>query len=118
MQLAGLVLGGSGAGGHLLSATLGAGDRLATSIERIDELSLQHHDFGGAVNALLGGFIRKIDRLKAELIGAEEYAAWAWALGDEDPESDCAREREFAEIYRAHNAAISPAYPTRQPRHH
>ncbi len=109
VQLAGLVLGGSGAGGHLLSATLGAGDRLAMLIERIDELSLQHHDFGGAVNALLGGFIRKIDRLKAELIGAEEYAAWAWALGDEDPESDCAREREFAEIYRAHERMLAEA---------
>ena len=38
------------------------------------ELSLEHHDFGGSANALLGGFIRRIDRLKAELIGAEDYA--------------------------------------------
>ena len=43
-------------------------------LERIDELSLEHHDFGGSANALLAGFIRRIDRLKAELIGAEEYA--------------------------------------------
>ena len=47
--------------------------------ERIDELSLAHHDFGGNAGALLGGFIRRIDRLKAELIGAEQYARWARA---------------------------------------
>ena len=51
-------------------------------VERIDELSLQHHDFGGSANALLGGFVRRIDRLKAELIGADDYAAWAAELAD------------------------------------
>ena len=34
---------------------LGAGDRLAMLLERIDELSLERHDFGGSANALLGG---------------------------------------------------------------
>ena len=54
---------------------LSAGDRLAMLVDRIDELSLRHHDFGGRPNHLLGGFVRRIDRLKAELVGAEEYAA-------------------------------------------
>ena len=51
-------------------------------LERIDELSLRHHDFGGSANALLASFVRRIDRLKAELIGAEDYARWAAGLGD------------------------------------
>ena len=31
----------------------------------------QRHDFGGSANALLAGFVRRIDRLKAHLVGAE-----------------------------------------------
>ena len=44
-------------------------------VERIDELSLRHHDFGGSANALLGGFVRRIDRLKAELIDRRRLRA-------------------------------------------
>jgi DNA helicase-2/ATP-dependent DNA helicase PcrA len=76
-----------------------AGDRLAMLIDRIDELPLQHHDFGGSANALLGGFVRRIDRLKAELIGAEDYARWA--------ASEAPLEIEFAEIYRAHERMLA-----------
>ena len=67
--------------------------------ERIDELPLQHHDFGGNAGALLGGFIRRIDRLKAELIGADEFAAWAGP-------QESVREREFAEIFHAHDRML------------
>jgi hypothetical protein len=49
-------------------------------IERVDELSLARHDIGGSLNGLLAGFVRRIDRLKAELIGAEDYARWAAAF--------------------------------------
>jgi DNA helicase-2/ATP-dependent DNA helicase PcrA len=80
---------------------LGAGDRLAMLIERIDELSIRHHDFGGSANTLIGGFVRRIDRLKAELIGAEEYAAWAAGA---DPV-----EQEFAEVYRTHERMLAEA---------
>ena len=76
-DLAGLCLRGAGGGADPLDSVLTAGDRLAMLVERIDELSLQHHDFGGRPNALLGGFVRRIDRLKAELVGAEDYAGWA-----------------------------------------
>ncbi len=81
---------------------LGAGDRLAMLLERIDELSLANHDFGGNVNALLGGFVRRIDRLKAELIGAEDHAAWAASVAD-------AQEQEFAEVYRTHERMLAEA---------
>src|SRR2546423_352054 len=77
-------------------------------VERIDELSLAHHDFGGRPNTLLGGFVRKIDRLKAELVSAAQYAQWADSLTPEDaPET--ALEREFAEIYRTHERMLAEA---------
>src|SRR5205807_1675569 len=65
-----------------------------------------HHDFGGNASALLAGFVRRIDRLKAEMIGPEAYAEWAARLGDE---AFSAREREFAEVYRAHERMLRDA---------
>ncbi len=104
VELAVLIL--NGTGGDLYPPPLGAGDRLAMLLERIDELSLRNHDFGGNVNALLGGFVRRIDRLKAELISAEDYTAWATRL----PHSgDGSLEREFAEVYRTHERMLAEA---------
>jgi DNA helicase-2/ATP-dependent DNA helicase PcrA len=95
---------GSILGGDSLESLVGAGDRLAMLLERIDELSLAHHDFGGSATGLLGRFVRRIDRLKAESIGAEEFAAWADGLGDtgEGPS-----EREFAEVYRTYERMLA-----------
>ena len=98
-QLAAAVLRRSGGWHDLLDATLSAGDRMAMLAERIDELPLQHHDFGGNAGALLGSFVRRIDRLKAELIDASEFAAWA----EQQPSP---REREFAAIFEAHNRMV------------
>ncbi|MGZ4326080.1 MAG: UvrD-helicase domain-containing protein, partial [Solirubrobacteraceae bacterium] len=86
-QLAAVILGGTGPASDTVEAALAPGDRLAMLVERIDELSLQRHDFGGNANALLGGFVRRIDRLKAELIGPDDYARWASYLeaGGNDP---------------------------------
>jgi DNA helicase II / ATP-dependent DNA helicase PcrA len=110
-QLASLLLSGVGAGSDPLELTLSAGDRLAMLVERIDELSLQHHDFGGSANALLGRFVRRIDRLKAELIGAEDYLAWASTLGGGTArtEDDAGLELEFAEVYGAHERMLREA---------
>ena len=72
-ELARLVLRGSEWPGAVLSA----GDRLALMLERIDELSLRHHDFGGRRSALLASFVRRIDRLKAELVDATAYRQWS-----------------------------------------
>ncbi|MGO9959837.1 MAG: ATP-dependent helicase [Solirubrobacteraceae bacterium] len=107
-ELAALVLRAGGAGAaDELDSVLSAGDRLAMLLDRIDELSLHHHDFGGRPTLLLGGFVRRIDRLKAELVGAEEYAAWAATLAQDAPQA--ALEREFAEIYRTHERMLSEA---------
>jgi DNA helicase-2/ATP-dependent DNA helicase PcrA len=109
--LAALVLAGTGpagAGRALVGSVLSAGDRLAMLVERIDELSLQHHDFGGRPNTLLGGFVRRIDQLKAELVSAEDYLGWAGSLADDD-ESGPALEREFAQIYVTHERMLGEA---------
>jgi DNA helicase-2/ATP-dependent DNA helicase PcrA len=96
VDLAARLLGGADA--------VGRGDRLAMLLERIDELSVRHHDFGGSATALFGEFIRRIDRLKAELISCEEFARWAAGL----PEGEgAAVEREFAEVYRTHERLLS-----------
>ena len=81
-----------------------AADRLAMLLERIDELPLRHHDLRGNPSAVLGSIVQRIDRLKDELISAEDYAAWAATL----PEAS-AREREFAALYTAHDRMLAEA---------
>ena len=106
-QLAGLVLQAAGAGADPFESVLTPGDRLAMLVERIDELSLRHHDFGGRPNTLLGGFVRRIDRLKAELVTAEAYVTWAQALSDDAPDAEL--EREFAQVYCTHERMLAAA---------
>ncbi|MGI8902274.1 MAG: ATP-dependent helicase [Solirubrobacteraceae bacterium] len=106
--LAAAVCDGVRSGADALSSVLGAGDRLAMLLARIDELSLSRHDFGGNASALIGSFVRRIDRLKAELIGAEDYAAWAAGLSQAGVDSSqSALQSEFAEIYRTHERMLA-----------
>ncbi len=98
-QLAAAVLRRTAGHHALLEATLSTGDRLAMLAERIDELPIQHHDIGGNTGALLGGFIRRIDRLKAELIPAAAFTDWA-------QRQSSPREREFAAIFQAHDRMV------------
>lgn len=95
------------------AVAVGRADRLAMLLERIDELTIRSHDFRGNPAALLASFVRRIDRLKDELIGVEDYAAWAAELAGEDADdatrARAAREREFAEIYRAHDRMLGEA---------
>ncbi|MET0684780.1 MAG: ATP-dependent helicase [Solirubrobacteraceae bacterium] len=87
------------------------GDRLATLLERIDELPLASHDLRGNPSALLGSIVGRIDRLKDELVTAEDYAAWAATLPEEtEPDrARAAREREFGAIYAAHDRMLAEA---------
>ncbi|HUA48933.1 MAG TPA: ATP-dependent DNA helicase [Solirubrobacteraceae bacterium] len=110
VELAALVLGVAGSGIDPLEPVLGPAERFAMLLERIDRLSIVRHDFGGSAHALLAGFIRRIDRLKAHLVGAEEYALWAARLADSDSESDGGDpgvEQEFAEVYRVHEEMLA-----------
>ncbi|MDQ6745750.1 MAG: ATP-dependent helicase [Actinomycetota bacterium] len=108
--LARLILEGlSGSGGPTLP-TLSRGDRLAMLVERIDELPLAHHDIGGSATTMLGGFIRRIDALKAELIDAEDYASYAAALREKGEDRHrTVLEQEFADIFGAHERMLAEA---------
>jgi DNA helicase-2/ATP-dependent DNA helicase PcrA len=88
-----------------------AADRLAMLLERIDDLPLRHHDLRGNPSALLGSIVARIDRLKDELVSAEDYAAWAATLPEErDAERlRAAREREFAALFSAHDRMLGEA---------
>jgi DNA helicase-2/ATP-dependent DNA helicase PcrA len=87
--------------------------------ERIDELPLTHHDFGGNANALLAQIVTRIDTLKAQRVSAERYGEWAARRDDDASLRDAvrggripvhgAREREFAAIYATHEQFLSDA---------
>src|SRR3954454_1983450 len=55
-------------------------DRLALLLERIDDLSLRHHEIRGNPAPLLASFVSRIDRLKDELVSADELREYADAL--------------------------------------
>jgi DNA helicase-2/ATP-dependent DNA helicase PcrA len=102
------------AGVDPFAVAVGRADRIAMLLERIDELTIRSHDFRGNPAALITSFVRRIDRLKDELIAAEDYAAWAEQLGAAEDADDAARarsarEREFAAIYRAHDRMLADA---------
>ena len=87
--------------------TVSPADRLAMLLERVDELRLRLHDFRGNPAALLESVVARIDRLKDAIITADEVAAWAGTLPAGDERAD--REREFAEVYRAHDRMLRAA---------
>src|ERR671919_770397 len=83
-------------------------DRLALLLDQIDELSLRHHEIRGNPAPLLGSFVSRIDRLKEEMVSAEDVLAWAERLpqqGDAARARAC-REREFARLYRDHDRLL------------
>jgi DNA helicase II / ATP-dependent DNA helicase PcrA len=113
VELAALILGWAGSGVDPLEPVLGPAERFAMLLERLDRLSIERHDFGGSANALLAGFIRRIDRLKAHLVGAQEYARWASRLVESTDglvageDRDAGVEQEFAELYRVHEEMLA-----------
>ena len=79
---------------------LARADRLAMLLERLDDLPLREHDLGASPAALMARVVARIDRLKEELVDAERFAAWA-------QEADRPREREFAQLYLAHERLLA-----------
>ena len=84
-------------------------DRLALLLERINDLSLRHHEIRGNPAPLLASFVSRIDRLKDELISADELRAWADALpeGTDAERAHTCREREFARLYADHDRMLA-----------
>src|SRR5439155_5494770 len=84
-----------------LFAPVGAADRLALLLDRIDDLPLRRHEIRGNPAPLLAGFVERIDRLKDEMVRALDFRRWAEALAaapeTDDPPSRGAGERTRAE---------------------
>jgi ATP-dependent DNA helicase UvrD/PcrA len=84
-----------------------AADRLALLLERLDELTLRHHEIRGNPAPLLASFVSRIDRLKDEMVGADDYRRWAErraeAAGSDAERVSAARECEFARLYADHD---------------
>jgi ATP-dependent DNA helicase UvrD/PcrA len=84
-------------------------DRLALLLDRIGDLSLRHHEIRGNPAPLLASFVSRIDRLKDELISADELREWAERLPmktDAERAHSC-REREFAHLYADHDRLLA-----------
>jgi DNA helicase-2/ATP-dependent DNA helicase PcrA len=87
-------------------------DRLALLVDRLDELSLQRHEVWSNPAGLLARLLERIDRLKDEMVTAEEYRRWAEALmtergGDADERERYERELEFAHFYLDHDRLLA-----------
>ncbi len=87
-----------------------AADRVALLLEHVDDLTLRHHPIRGNPAPLIGSFVSRIDRLKDEMVSAEDYERWAHELGDraaDDAErSRAERELEFARLYADHDRLL------------
>src|SRR3954471_7110983 len=85
-------------------------DRLALLLDRIDELSLRHHEIRGNPAPLLGSFVGRIDRLKDEMVSAEDYVGYAQGLAesanDDASRAHAARELEFGRLYADHDRLL------------
>ncbi len=86
-------------------------DRLALLLERLDELSLREHEIRGNPAPLLASFVARIDRLKDEMVSAEDYRAHAEQMlekADGDAaRASAARELEFARLYADHDRLLA-----------
>ena len=86
-------------------------DRLALLLERIDDLSLREHEIRGNPAPLLASFVARIDRLKDEMVSADDYRAHAErvlaAAEGDAARASAARELEFARLYADHDRLLA-----------
>ena len=92
---------------------VGPAERLAILVDRTEELPLRHHEIRGNPAGLLARVLRRIDALKAEAVGpgvlADLAAERQRAAGDEAELEAARREREFADLYAAHDRILADA---------
>ena len=85
-------------------------DRLALLLERLDELSIRHHEIRGNPAPLLASFVSRIDRLKDEMVSADDYRRYAERLAESQngdaARAHAARELEFAGLYADHDRLL------------
>src|SRR3954464_1399096 len=87
-------------------------DRLALLLERLEELTIRHHEIRGNPAPLLASFVSRIDRLKDEVVSCEDYMGYARRLADEAEgagdaaRAEASRELEFAQLYADHDRLL------------
>ncbi|MFL5898521.1 MAG: PD-(D/E)XK nuclease family protein [Solirubrobacterales bacterium] len=88
---------------------LGRAERLAMLLDRLDELPLRRHEIRGNPTGLLARLLARIDRLKAERVGATKLSERAREANAEDEAGREAsrRELEFAELYATHDRILA-----------
>src|SRR3954447_8226572 len=93
-----------------LFARVTRADRLALLLERIDDLTLRRHEIRGNPAPLLASLLARIDRLKDEMIGPDEYREYAERLDasavDDATRAHARREAEFARLYADHESLL------------
>jgi DNA helicase II / ATP-dependent DNA helicase PcrA len=94
------------AGVDPFAVTAAPADRLALLLDRVDELTLRHHDLRGRPAAVIGAVIARIDRLKDAGVRSARFAEWAAGLPADDVSDRAEREREFAALYQAHDRLL------------
>ena len=86
-------------------------DRLALLLERIDDLTLRHHETRGNPAPLLASFVSRIDRLKDEMVSADDYRRYAQRLAaaasGDAARAHADRELEFARLYADHDGLLA-----------
>jgi DNA helicase II / ATP-dependent DNA helicase PcrA len=94
-------------------STVTPADRLALLLDRLNDLTIRHHEIRGNPAPLLASFVSRIDRLKDEMVSAEDYAAYADRLaercaeGDDAARATAAREVEFGRVYADHDRLLA-----------
>jgi DNA helicase-2/ATP-dependent DNA helicase PcrA len=87
-------------------------DRLALLMDQADALSIRHHELRGNPAPFFARALDRIDRLKDEMVSAEEYLRWSESLAasPSDAERDRSmQELEFARLYRDHDMLLDRA---------
>jgi DNA helicase II / ATP-dependent DNA helicase PcrA len=94
-------------------STVTPADRLALLLDRLNDLSIRHHEIRGNPAPLLASFVSRIDRLKDEMVSAEDYRAYAERLeehcadGDDAARATASRAVEFARLYADHDRLLA-----------
>src|ERR1700761_9859768 len=90
---------------------LGPAERLAVLLDRFDSLPLRRHEIRGNPAGLLARLLARIDRLKAQRVGATSLGELAARQAEEartEAEHETARrEAEFAELYATHDRILA-----------
>ncbi len=91
----------------------GEADRLAVMLARVEELKIEHTELRGRAAAHIREWLQRIDRLKEEAIGPEQYDEYARSLlGAADSDEalgDAQREAEFSRAYVLHERFLRDA---------